>query len=562
MTFSPRARSEKAPEQDATRLVTPRELQTHKFDQASLDVDENAEIATDANRSKWHSSTHGVHVHAWFKRMYAKVDAGDATSALRARLYVAELVESPAAHGVVMLLIVANAVVIAVATDWVETGYLDDKGACRKLSLAVLFVFTVEIVAKLFAFHALFFRDGWNVADLLIVAVGLGFHTGVIPHGHTTAVIRLVRILRLTRVVEVLPGLEILMRGFLTGLSSCLWVLAITMLFLFIYAVVGTEVFGHGIERDSERARFFEQEAGAPLDDFFGSLGRSLVTMVQFMTFDSWSTVVRPLVKEMPFVATVYFMSFLVLVGFMCSFMMSAVFTDTLINMRNDAAAARARAHKRWIGHVVRCSALLFTIADEDGSETLDREEILRTLLIIQRRQAHVDRGVPIPNDSLTRVMIEMARHNINVEDALRTLVEWLRDRSELTLGEFVRCVAEAHEPPQKEDSWALDRRVAELQGELRDFKADVHAKLDALLARPPAAPAAPGSTPTPPPAVVRPRAKTGNGAAANSAEIAELEAQLAARSDGAEAEHTARLGRGNSRRPTAPATPADTSEV
>ena len=45
-------------------------------------------------------------------------------------------------------------------------------------------------------------------------------------------------------------------------------------------------------------------------------------------------------------------------------------------------------------------------------------------------------------------------------------------------------------------------------------------------------------------------------------ARIAALEAQLAARSDGAEAEHTARLGRGNSRRPTAPATPADTSEV
>ena len=67
-----------------------------------------------------------------------------------------------------------------------------------------------------------------------------------------------------------------------------MWVLAITMLFLFIYAVVGCELFGHGIERDSERARFFEAETGYPLDDFFGSLGRSLVTMVQFMTFDSW----------------------------------------------------------------------------------------------------------------------------------------------------------------------------------------------------------------------------------------------------------------------------------
>ena len=553
MVFSPRARSEKAADVDV-RLVTPRELQTHKFDEDSLDVDENDTINTDANRSKWHNSTHGVHVHAWFKRMYARVDAGEATAALRARLYVAEVVESPIAHGVVMLLIVMNAVVIAVATDWVETDYLDDKGACRKLSLAVLFVFTVEIVAKLFAFHALFFRDGWNVADLIIVVVGVGFHSGVIPHGHTTAVIRLVRIMRLTRVVEMLPGLEILMRGFLTGLRSCMWVLAITMLFLFIYAVVGCELFGHGIERDSERARFFEAETGYPLDDFFGSLGRSLITMMQFMTFDSWSTIVRPLIKEMPVVATVYFMSFIILVGFMCSFMMSAVFTDTLIDMRNDAAAARARAHKRWIGHVVRCSAQLFTIADEDGSETLDREEILRTLLIIQRRQAQVDRGVPIPNDSLTRVMIEMARHNINVEDALRTLVEWLKDRAELTLGEFVRCVAEAHEPPQKEDSWALDRRVANLQGELTEFKADVNAKLDALLER---TLTVPSSIPPAPPDVAepaqvgRPRKKTGNGAAANRN-----------RTDDTEAEHTARAGHGDGRRPATPTTPAETSEV
>ena len=76
-----------------------------------------------------------------------------------------------------------------------------------------------------------FITNGIN-ADLIIVVVGVGFHSGVIPHGHTTAVIRLVRIMRLTRVVEMLPGLEILMRGFLTGLRSCMWVLAITMLFL------------------------------------------------------------------------------------------------------------------------------------------------------------------------------------------------------------------------------------------------------------------------------------------------------------------------------------------
>jgi hypothetical protein len=112
--------------------------------------------------------------------------------------------------------------------------------------------------------------------------------------------------------------------------------------------------------------------------------------------------------------------------------MMSAVFTDTLLQIRQEDVARRNKAHKQWVAHVYRCATQLFNIADEDSSETLDRNEVLRILLIIQRRQALVDRGEAIPDDSLTQVMVDMAKNNINMEDALRSLFEWLKDRTKV----------------------------------------------------------------------------------------------------------------------------------
>ena len=74
------------------------------------------------------------------------------------------------------------------------------------------------------------------------------------------------------------------------------------------------------------------------------------------------------------------------------------------------------------------------------------------------------------------RVMIEMARHGINVEPTAAPLgeCEWLRDRLELTLAR-VRAVRRRRGARAAAEGgrWALDRRVAELQGAAaaHDFK-------------------------------------------------------------------------------------------
>ena len=52
--------------------------------------------------------------------------------------------------------------------------------------------------------------------------------------------------------------------------------------------------------------------------------------------------------------------------------------------------------------------------------EVLTRDEILRVLLVIHKRQRQVEAGENIPDDGVTRIMIDMAQHDIDYENVRR----------------------------------------------------------------------------------------------------------------------------------------------
>ena len=481
-------------------LIKPSALQTRSASMMmddELEVDETSTINARIN-TKWHTSLQTRHMQEWFKKAYEAQDDGDSSALLRWRINVGELVESRIAHVVLMLVVVANAAAIGFQTDWVQTRRLDDGGACGVINTLCLVVFTIEVVAKLFAFRAATFSDWWNNLDIMIVLVGIGYGLGHLAHGQNISALRLVRLLRIARLAEFSEQLEALTRAFLKGVHSVTWVVGLTVLFLYVYAVVGCELYYHSASEGV--AADFEEATGVTLREYWGTVGRALLTLMQVMTFDSWADFVRPLVHATPVRSSLYFFSFIVLCSFMCEFMMSAVFTDTLIEIRQEEVVQRRNAHRKWLAHVKRCAAQLFTIADEDGSESLDRAEILRLLFIIQKRQALVDRDQPIPNDSLTEVMVEMAQHSINIEHTLRAVLDWLRDSSQVSVRDFVHCIAQSHEPPQKEDTWSLERRVSKVQADLDALREELNGKLDHLIARLPlAADGASKAAPSPP---------------------------------------------------------------
>jgi voltage-gated sodium channel len=206
----------------------------------------------------------------------------------RARL--ADWLAQPRVQHSVLALIVFNAIVLGLETS--PTVMATWGTLLLGLDRVILAVFVVEIALRIVAHRGAFFRDPWSVFDFLVVAIAL------VPATGELAVLRALRVLRVLRVLTIVPSMRRVVGGMLAaipGLSSVALVLALVF---YVFAVITTKLFG------------------ASFPDWFGSLGRSLYTLFQVMTLESWSMgIVRP-VMEVYAWAWAFFVPFILIATF------------------------------------------------------------------------------------------------------------------------------------------------------------------------------------------------------------------------------------------------------
>src|SRR5688572_28783788 len=121
----------------------------------------------------------------------------------------ARIADSRSFQIAVVLAILTNAVVIGLETyDSIEA----DHGALlATLNDIFLGLFTLEIAVRVAAFGrrpAEFFRSGWNVFDFLVV--GLAYLPWI---RESVTLLRVIRLLRIARLVTVVPGLRVVIVG-------------------------------------------------------------------------------------------------------------------------------------------------------------------------------------------------------------------------------------------------------------------------------------------------------------------------------------------------------------
>ena len=116
--------------------------------------------------------------------------------------------------------------------------------------------------------------------DAFVVAVSI---VGVVLDNATAQdlpflpLLRMLRVARMFRLIPRARGLNTLFQTLVFSLPALGNVGSVLFLFLFIFAVVGTNVFGH-------------VRQGAYLDDNanFSGVGRALLTLFRMMTGESW----------------------------------------------------------------------------------------------------------------------------------------------------------------------------------------------------------------------------------------------------------------------------------
>ncbi|WP_255448494.1 ion transporter [Telmatospirillum sp. J64-1] len=199
-------------------------------------------------------------------------------------------VEGKAFQRFIVTLIILNAISLGLETS---ATVMEAVGpVLRAFDSIVLGIFCFEIGAKLAWRRLGFFRNGWNVFDIVIVGIAL------LPATGPLAVLRALRVLRLLRLLSVVPQMRRVIGALLHAIPGMTTVLAIILLLFYVGAVLSTKLFG------------------ASFEDWFGTIGRSMYTLFQVMTLESWSMgIVRPVMEQYPY-AWMFFLPFIMVTTF------------------------------------------------------------------------------------------------------------------------------------------------------------------------------------------------------------------------------------------------------
>jgi len=185
--------------------------------------------------------------------------------------------------------------------------------------------FAAEMVLRLICArtHLIdWFFDLWNVLDFLLVVAFVIDVLFLVPAGvggfvRFCSVLRVLRVVQLVRLVRILPAfreLWLLVGGLATSMKALAWVGLIVVLLMYVGAILVTteigqnhESYGTGPSYDGEIW---------PYEKYFGSVPRSMFSLLQVMTLDGWcDDIVRHVVHRQPFMG-LFFVAFLLITAF------------------------------------------------------------------------------------------------------------------------------------------------------------------------------------------------------------------------------------------------------
>lgn len=279
---------------------------------------------------------------------------------------IKRLVEAKGFHHGIVAVIVLAGIVAGLETS---PAIMQQHGPLlHALDSIILGVFIVEAILKMAAHGRrpwLYFADGWNVFDFLIIAIC------VLPVGGPfAAVLRLARALRLLRLVSALPKLQLLVGALLKSLSAMGYVSLLLALLFYIYAVAGIHLFG----------------AGDP--KHFGSLGAALLSLFRVVTLDNWGDIYFSQAAQVPALKVVtYFVTFIVFGTMIILNLFIGIIMNSMSEMHAEIEERDRALHEKELGHA--------TLADEFNRLEQQIEALRAHAVRLKNRVANQSENTP-----------------------------------------------------------------------------------------------------------------------------------------------------------------------
>ena len=221
-----------------------------------------------------------------------------------AKLIAKSTVEKKIYEKLIMGLIIINAILIGM--DTYPNGHNIFGISTSKLSDTFGWVYIADIALRIFAYGRKgFFKNPktevgfWNWFDFIIVACSaIPLLLAFLSPGFNPAVLRTLRLARVLRLLTQSQNIKKVISGFVNAIPSMFSVIILMCLILFVFGVVASNGFG------------------TLMPDEFGTLTKSMYSLFQVMTLESWSNgFARELSKEIPW-AKAFFVGFILMTTF------------------------------------------------------------------------------------------------------------------------------------------------------------------------------------------------------------------------------------------------------
>lgn len=291
-------------------------------------------------------------------------------------------------------LIMLNAVYLGLETELgensVQANVMKGEGVTWFVVDSVFqLLFTIELSLRIAAERIKAFKDPWNLFDLALVVTG-AIDTWILTfvlsgtlsseagggQGSTLAasiipvvrILRILRLLRLLRLFRFLRELMLLAQGIYGAVKALSWSAAMIFLVLYISAVFTTRFIG---KADEEA---FYPEDRTSINNWFGSIWLSLLTLFQLMSLENWPQVVRTVMRNQGWTVA-FFVPFLMLTNFVLLNLVTAVVVENVFAVAQREASFQAKKEEENRVKAMRRLKRLFETMDQDGNGTLDIEE-------------------------------------------------------------------------------------------------------------------------------------------------------------------------------------------
>lgn len=233
-------------------------------------------------------------------------------------------VEGKIFQNTILCVIVFNSIILGLQTSQAIMNACGD--VLGILDTVCLGIFIIEMLLKMVANKFIgYFKDGWNWFDFIIILLSLLSGMAVLSSFRVLRVFRVFRSLKSLRTLRSLRGfravsalkpLQNIVVALGRSIPGMFWAAALLLIIYYIFSIVGVTLFGEAFP------------------DWFGSIPKTMYTLFQVMTLESWSMGISRPVMETYNIAWLYFVPFVLI----SSFVMMNVVVGIVVNAISEVA--------------------------------------------------------------------------------------------------------------------------------------------------------------------------------------------------------------------------------